>query len=505
MAASVLEQISSDTELVPVGPWQPTRYTPTLSGTEDFTTEGDKLLRFLAVYWSTPETRTFRLDPWQAWLIRHLLETYPPDWPVEQLRGQLRYRQLVISMARQNGKSVIAACLAIYLLALHVEGPRVVGLASIDRQARIVYDRVRWAIDNNAQLSRELRATVTRGIWRRDGSGLYQTLPAVEDSAQGEPISGAIYDELHLGLAELWDAIVLGQRARRNSLMAGFTTAGDDDSELLAGLYEDGQAAIEGQDQRFGFFCWEAADDELTVDNVIAANPAVACGRVPLDTTMADAEKGWRKGGKHRKRVIRYTLNRFIEGSDTSWAPIGPWLSCRSDSAEDAAIIVPGQDLTYGLEVTESWEYASITANRVVDGIAYTELVAQLVAPSYARLRDVALELGKLGPAAFAVDGVTLKALGRELRENGHEVWIIGADETPAAASSVHATIARRRVRHPGDQLITAQYPKAKRRTSGDVWRISRSLSTGDVDGIIATVLGLRVAELRAKSRHQLF
>ena len=306
----------------PVGDWHPARFTPSLTGDEEFPTQGEKLISFALRYWSVPDIGKLRqLDPWQEWLIRHVLETYPDDWPVAHLRGQLRFRQVVISMGRQNGKSLLAALFVIYFLALHVKGPRVIGLASIERQAKIVYDRVRFGIDASADLSRALKTTGTRGITRRDGSGIYQTLPAKEESAQGELSSGAIYDELHLGLAALWDALVLSQRAKANGLVVGISTAGDDSSELLIKLYRDGEAAIEGSDERFGFFCWEAPDDELTEAGVIAANPGVACGRIPFDVVWAEAVKAWRDnkpgpdGLTGRQRVIRYTLNRFIAGA----------------------------------------------------------------------------------------------------------------------------------------------------------------------------------------------
>ena len=37
------------------------------------------------------------------------LKRYPLDWHVERLRGRLRFRQLVISMGQQNGKSLLGA------------------------------------------------------------------------------------------------------------------------------------------------------------------------------------------------------------------------------------------------------------------------------------------------------------------------------------------------------------------------------------------------------------
>ena len=510
----------TDPALEPVGDWLPTRYTRSLSGTEDFTTDADRLLPVIAAHWRMAGVSPFRLDPWMVWLIRHMLETYPPDWPVERLRGQLRFRQAIASIARQNGKSVIAAILAFYFLTMHKAGPRVVGLASIDRQAKIVYDRVKYVVENNAALERELKATASRGIKRRDGSGIYQTLPASEDSAQGEPITGALYDELHLGNSGLWDALVLGQRAQRNALLAGFTTAGDDDSDLLVQLYEDGDAAIayteacleagdwpEGDDERFGFFVWEGADDELTEANVIAASPAIACGRVDLHTAMADARKLDRKGPDKdgvtgRARRIRYVNNRFVAGSVKAWASAKGWEASAVEQLEQ----VPG-GIVFALERTDAWEWLTITAtSRRDDGVLVTEVAASVPDLDHdAAVRICEALNAEHRGAAFAVDRTTLAELGKALRERGLEVWLLTAGEMAAAAAGARAAIARRKLAHPGDPLMTMQMKVARRRDLGDAWRLSRSQSTGDIDAVVSTVAGLHVAATRTVHVRQLF
>ncbi len=85
--------------------WAPAVFTPPLS--EDFSTKGDVLLKLVDLAWRAPETSgRFELDPWQRSLIRHVLETYPEGHP---RAGELRYRQVVISVGRQNGKSVLGA------------------------------------------------------------------------------------------------------------------------------------------------------------------------------------------------------------------------------------------------------------------------------------------------------------------------------------------------------------------------------------------------------------
>lgn len=496
--------------LVPVGSWMPSRYTPTLTGTEDFRSDGDRLLKFGLRHITIAEAAVLVLDSWQEWLIRHVLERYPEDWPVEHLRGQLRYRQVVISMGRQNGKSLLGVFFALYLLCLHVRGPRVLGLASVDRQAKIVYKRTAYAVENSPALSRELKATTTRGITRRDKSGEYVTLPAKEESAQGEPGSGILFDELHLALAALWDAMILAQKSKRNALMIGLTTAGDDSSELLVRLYEEGDAAIAGEDERFGFFLWEAESDELTEAGVIAANPAVACGRISLEQTMHDAWKMWNDqrrvdGMTGRQRAIRYTLNRFIGGAADAWTNTHLWHGAASDAA-GVSTIAPDVPVVFSIERTESWEWATIRATTRRGAQYDTELVASLENPTPEQLLAYCTALAATGRAAYAVDRKTLDDLGKRLHDLGHEVYRLTEGEMASAAQHAHQLVTRRVVRHPDDALTRVQIARGRRRTEGEGgWRLSRTLSGVDIDTVINLVTGLYVAAIRPDDGKQLF
>lgn len=505
---TVIDQEEAAAAGAAVGSWMPTRYTPTLSGTEDFTSDGDKLLRFTGRHFSIAEAARFLLDLWQVWLIRHVLERYPEDWPVAHLRGQLRYRRVVISMGRQNGKSLLAALFVIYFLCLHVRGPRVLGMASVDRQAKIVYKRVKFAVDKSPALASAIKTTDTRGLTLKDGTGEYQTLPSKEESAQGEPGTGIIYDELHLGLAALWDALLLAMRAKRNALLIGITTAGDDNSDLLIRLYAEGEAAIDGEDERMGFFCWEAAADELTEAGVIAANPAVACGRIPLDMVMAEARQMWADikpgpdGLTGRQRAIRYTLNRFINGAADSWTNTHQWnASATPDPIVHAPLVV------YSIERTEEWDWASIRATSRAGESYATELVASIENPTPELLLEACQLLAAQGHRAiFAVDRVTLDTFGKTLADRGHTVWRLTESEMSAAAKFAHQIISRRAVVHPGDALVRTQVARGRRRTTGEGgWRVSRTLSATDVDTVIGLVMGVYVASAQAETGLQVF
>lgn len=512
VSVDVIAPAEDQAEHKPVGDWRPRRYTPTLSGTDDFTTAADGLLTLLVLIgWVTTEG-PLQLDEWQVWLLRRALETYPPDWPVEHLRGRLRYKRVVISMGRQNGKSVIGALLAFFFLTRHVRGPKVGGFASIESQAKIVYDRVRFAVDHSPQLKQQLHATKTRGISHKDGTGLYQVYPAKEDSLQGEPFSAALYDELHLGDMALWDAIELAQRSKPQAMIAGLTTAGDDDSLLLKRLYVEGEAALDGNDERMGFFVWESITESFDRDyqpteaDVIAANPAIACGRILLADAMADVQRMWvakadKNGVTGRDRVIRYTMNRFLEGTTDAWIPASQYNSRRVIDRPDLDGVP-----VYTLQRTAGSEHTAIVATWNTAGRLYSELVATINGPSTDDLEKACLDLATSTPGAvFATPSSSLKQLGLKLRRHGLDVWLLGVTEMSQAVATARGVVKTGTLTHDGAPLTRLQSGWAKTRNSDAGARLSETSSVGDIDAITATIAGIFVASHRDESTGQLF
>ena len=107
----------------------------------NFTSDGPKLIELVNVAWKSPEQPDgIQLDAWQKWLLTHMLERYPSTHP--HYPNQLRYRQITVSLGRQNGKSLLGAILGVYGLLLHEQGAQVISLASSVDQAKIIYSRV---------------------------------------------------------------------------------------------------------------------------------------------------------------------------------------------------------------------------------------------------------------------------------------------------------------------------------------------------------------------------
>lgn len=475
----------------------PATFTPALS--ENFVSDGPRLRAFVKLAWRTPENPNgIELDRWQAWLIDRVLERYPDDYPDPTKAGRLRYRQVVISLPRQNGKSVIGAILALYGILMHEPGPAVVSVASTADQARIVYNRVLFVIQSNTKLSRRFsKMTETRGIVTKDGAGTYQAKASKGDALQGIPVSLAIPDELHITKPAIWQSLVNGLLTRKDGLIVGITTAGDEDSELLKQLYATGAKAVKEaadnverrQLDRFGFFVWQAPeasvpeDDDALAEALLASNPALFEGRVDLANVISDVR------ATPDQDVIRYRFNLFV-ASQAAFIPVERWQRNKVEQWP-AAPVRP----TFSIDRSPDWGYATITAAVKVEDVTYTEVVASIVRPSIEQLAAICEQLMSWNPNTFVLDGYSLRDLGSELKLRGMPVHVATQSDMMTASSLTYAKIMQGKLKHTGDELLVRQIGRTVRKNVGDGFRISRAASSVEIDAVISMALGVFAAE----------
>ena len=472
----------------------PARYSPPLS--DDFITDGDRLIELMSLSWVTPETdQPIELDEWQKWLLRHILERYPADHPDHP--GELRWRQVLVSMGRQNGKSVIGGGLALDALLFH-RGD-VASLASSYDQATIIYNRVKHVIDRAGWLAKRFKKTTeTRGITKLDGTGSYKVSPAKESALQGKPFVRVILDEGHLAKNGIWAAAIKGTTAQNDAMVIMITTAGDSNSEQLIELYKKAAQSFNGDStkDRFGAFIWEAPEN-APIDNpqaIMAANPAVACGRVPIDRVLSDVAT------QADHEVRRYTLNQFISGSMSSWLPGDLFKAATGRGITNQSGVV------FAVDVARNWEYATIAAANQNGELQETELVASLVAPNEQILFNELTRLyAQHSPRAIAMDDRVLNSLAKRLKLAGIPTWTLWAKEVSQSCSAVYAMFAAGQVRHNNDPLLVAQTPNGVTKYSGDTWFISREKSLGEIDALMATVFALYVSSRALSPGIQVF
>lgn len=419
------------------------RFTEPLEGNEGpdglpIRSDGYHLITLVETHW-TVKGKPLRLDNWQRELLIRILEVNPAT-------GRLRYRQVVVSIPRQAGKSLLAAILSLYGLLHHSPAPKVLGVARGVEQAKIVYGYTHAAISGSEALRELFRQTETRGISRVDGMGSYKVLPAKPEAVQGYESTLSICDELHVMKPEIWNAIVESQTAQDEPLLVGITTAGDITSVLLKTLYERGEAALAGGDESFGFFVYESASDELSIESLTEANPAIACGRIDAATILADCR------GQHPSQWKRFRLNRFIDGKADPWISPVEWNKHAGTGLEDFT------DCIYAFHPSDRNAYVTIYASKKVDGRIKTAAVARLVKPSLEDLKNWVDRLDKAGRCTYVMDPRRLRALVEYIDSRRRICIRVYGDRKAEAANLVYGVILRGAVEHEMQPLLTQQY-----------------------------------------------
>jgi phage terminase large subunit-like protein len=265
------------------------------------------------------------------------------------------------------------------------------------------------------------------------------------------------------------------------------TTAGDQTSETLIDLYKSAAKAIEGDAslERFGAFIWEAPTNAPldSASAIMAANPAVACGRIPIDRVLSDVAT------QPEHEVRRYTLNQFVSGSSQSWLP-GELFK-----ASTAKGITNPNGVVFAIDRSRNWEYATIAAANTNGELQETELVASYVAPTEQMLyNEITRLFTTYSPRAIAMDDRQFPSLSKRLKLAGIPVWQLWTKEVSAACSAVYAMFASGTVRHNNDPLLVVQTQNGVTKYSGETWLISREKSLGEIDALMATVFALYVS-----------
>lgn len=477
-----------------IPPWPPARWTPPLS--PDYRSAFDPFRELFLLVWRN--YAGYELEPWQIELLRAILELFPEG---HTRAGQLRWITVVVSLARQNGKTEIAAALGLWAL-LVKKAALVIGLATSAEQARLIYDRTMAAIKATPQLRAIFRAlTETRGIRTRTG-GKYEIKAAKSDALQGLPLDLGLVDELHILAMSLWDDLVNGLGGRPNCLVVGVTTAGDNNSALLIHLYELGEAAIaEGDTARMGFFVWEAPesripDDDTTLGRYLArANPGIASGRVDLENTIKAV-----RSTKHPADAIRFRLNRFIAATNV-FITAEMWQKCYTPDP-----FPEGVAPIFVIDRTPEWQYASITvAAKLPDGRIYVDLARSFVHPNLEQLAEVCTRLSVHGPSTYVVDSYTLRDLGDELERRGLPVTKASRTDNLNASALFYSKVTQRQVIHPGHPLLSQQVPRAVRKNVDEGFRLSRKDSSIEIDAAIGATLATYFAETHHDTPLQIF
>ncbi|RKI36206.1 terminase large subunit [bacterium D16-51] len=293
--------------------------------------------------------QAFDLLPWQETIIRDVFGTVKED-------GFRQYNTAYVEVPKKNGKSEMAAGVALYMTCGDNEwGAEVYGCASDRQQASIVFDVAVDMVEQCPALKRRIKPvmSVKRLVYKPTNS-FYQVLSAEAYTKHGLNVHAVIFDELHSQPnRELFDVMTKGSGdARTQPLFFLITTAGTDRHSVCFEQHQKAEDILCGRkvDPTFYPVIYGAADDaDWTSEEVwYRANPSL--GHTIDIGKVRNACLSARDNPAEENIFRQLRLNQWVKQS-TRWMQMEKWDACAFPVDEGELL---GRECYGGLDLSSS-------------------------------------------------------------------------------------------------------------------------------------------------------
>ena len=291
----------------------------------------------------------FDLLPWQETIIRDVFGTVKED-------GYRQYNTAYVEIPKKNGKSELAAGVALYMTCGDNEwGAEVYGCASDRQQASIVFDVAVDMVEQCPALKKRIKPvmSVKRLVYKPTNS-FYQVLSAEAYTKHGLNVHAVIFDELHSQPnRELFDVMTKGSGdARTQPLFFLITTAGTDRHSVCFEQHQKAEDILCGRkiDPTFYPVIYGASDDaDWTSEEVwYQANPSL--GHTIDISKVRNACLSARDNPAEENIFRQLRLNQWVKQS-TRWMQMEKWDACGFPVDERELL---GRECYGGLDLSSS-------------------------------------------------------------------------------------------------------------------------------------------------------
>jgi phage terminase large subunit-like protein len=470
---------------------------------------------------------SFDLRPWQEKIIRDLFGTVKED-------GARQYRTAYIEVPRKNGKSELAAAIALVLLfADGEEGAEIYSAAADTDQASIVFDVANQMVKQSVGLSQRSKAILStkRIVYK---NSFYRVLSAEHATKHGFNAHGVIFDELHAQPnRSLWDVLTTSGGTRRQPMTVAITTAGYDRNSICWEQHEYARKVLDGvvDDPTYYAVIFSAPDEADWTDEVIWKNANPALGDFRDIDEMRTLCKRAQQTPALQNTFRRLYLNQWTR-QESRWLDIAAW--------DATAGIVEAEDLRgevayAGLDLASSSDLAAlvlvfpddegmfdvlpffwvpqnaIEKRSMVDRVPYDVWVEDGLIEAtpgdvidYRYIRKRINELGVLyNLKEIAFDRWGAQELIQYLQDDGFTVVEFGQGFASMAMPTRELLnlVLAKKLRHGGNPVLKWQADNlvVRQDPAGNV-KPDKSKSTEKIDGMVALIMGIDRALRNEKS-----
>lgn len=192
--------------------------------------------------------KPFILELWQKALIAAVFGF------VHKIDGIRKYREVILIVARKNGKSTLSAAVGLYMQTADGEpGPEIVSAATKKDQAKIIWSEAKRMVKKSPSLRKRIRTLVSE-LASDYNDGTFKPLSSDSNTLDGLNVHCGLIDELHaIEDKNLYDVIVDGTSAREEPLIFITSTAGTVREGIFDIKYDEAERIIQGYDDPNGY------------------------------------------------------------------------------------------------------------------------------------------------------------------------------------------------------------------------------------------------------------
>ncbi len=468
----------------------------------------------------------FELEPWQAAIVGNLF-----GW-VDRKTGLRRYREALVYVARRNGKTSLAAGIALYLLLCDGEpGAQVYSAAADQTQAGLIFRQAMHMIAMRSDLLSRCRVyRAFKSIEVPETASILRALTSDALTKHGLSVHGAIVDELHAHpTRELVDVLQTGTGSRRQPLLLHVTTADYERISICNEKYDYAKKVRDGgiADSSFLPVIYAASpqDDWTLPQTWRKANPnlGVSVKQEYFERECARAKES----PAYLNTFLRLHLN-VRTNADVAAFDMRVWDACRGEQGfHELAASLEGKECYAGLDLASTEDLTALVlvfpdeGNAVLpffwcpkEGAVARERRHRVPYTAWARDGFLSLTEGNATDFDHVEKTVVelskryrIRCLGFDrfgaaqvvthLKDAGIEVVLFGQGFVSMNAPSKHLDVLVRSkaLRHGAHPVLSWMASNLMwEKDAADNWKPSKKKSREKIDGMAALIMAIGVA-----------
>jgi phage terminase large subunit-like protein len=292
-------------------------------------------IKFIETYLIVPSgkgaRKRFRLRPWQKRITRKVLAA--------------GVRTAVVAVPRGNGKSSLAAALALWALVDGPEGAEVAIVAGTsERQGRICFDKARRMVELEPELAARVQIFQDKLVMPHHDGRLFP-LPADSDAILGAGPSFTLVDELGVIDAEVFESMRLASGKRAESTLLAIGTPPREPESIMRTLVEHGRGR---DDPTFALVEYAAPPGPAVTDRKAwkQANPAL--GDFLYEDVFETEAKTVRES-----TFRQFRLGQWVGQPEEAWMTPETWAEATTNVViPDGADVVVSLDGSFSVDCT---------------------------------------------------------------------------------------------------------------------------------------------------------